>query len=164
MNELTIIFFLPLLIVLIYTVIFFTRSKFKLSKYVLIYAEIWHLVLIPYMFLGIEWNMPYSDKFGHFLPEDLLTQVTLIIIACVTGYFLFKIKQNPTRPFLVAILFLLLMGLVLNLWMWLKLEELWFFFNLPIVLLFGIAIIKVIYKLLMELVMNMTVNLFYYFE
>jgi hypothetical protein len=116
------------------------------------------------MFLGIEWNMPYSDKFGHFLPEDLLTQVTLIIIACVTGYFLFKIKQNPTRPFLVAILFLLLMGLVLNLWMWLKLEELWFFFNLPIVLLFGIAIIKVIYKLLMELVMNMTVNLFYYFE
>ncbi len=163
MNELTIIFFLPLLIVLIYTVIFFTRSKFKLSKYVLIYAEIWHLVLIPYMFLEIESQFD-RYKFVHFLPKDLLTQVTLIIIACVTGYFLFKIKQNPTRPFLVAILFLLLMGLVLNLWMWLKLEELWFFFNLPIVLLFGIAIIKVIYKLLMELVMNMTVNLFYYFE
>ena len=164
MNELTIIFFLPLLIVLIYTVIFFTRSKLKLSKYVLIYAEIWYLVLMPYLLLVFEWNMPYSDRFVHFLPEDLLTQVTLITTACVTGYFLFKIKQNPTRPFLVATLFLLLMGLGLNLWMWLPLEKLWFLFNLPIVLLLGIAIIKVIYKLLMELVMNMTINLFYYFE
>lgn len=148
MNGFIIIFVLPWAIALLYAILFFTGHRFKLNKYILAYAEIWYLIFLPYLCLGIEWGMPYSDKFPHFFPEPILPFVSTITAASVIVYFTLKLKRNVTRNFQFIAMFLLAAGIVINIWMLIPLSWLWLFFNLPIVLLFVIALVKVTMKLL----------------
>ncbi len=132
-------------LVLVHSFLFFWNGKTVLNRFVLLVPEIWHLIILPCIYLDLEWGPHYGKYPRATIPEQFLLPLSVVIWISVAAYFLSMRKQNHTSLFRWAANILMLWGIAINIWMGLtdkSLGEMWFVINLPIILLYLVALVN----------------------
>lgn len=136
---------LPALLIVLDFSIFVTTRDHLIHPLIYVLIEILSVILFPLIYIGIAGpNECCVDVPSIFSPDHQLT-IGVIIAFCLISYFYSSFREQLTTPIIeIALSAFLFIGIVLNIFIFIHLNNLFFALagNLPIILLYIMALIK----------------------
>ena len=134
-----ILFFLPLLLVVINFIYYLSADKHFIPYYLRKFAEILFLFFFPLVFLLMV-DAPKNDCCNDtavFSPDHRLTVYAIIFLTWVSYYMAGRLRRDRGPLFVAIIHSFLMIGIVFNFVLYPHIDEteVWLLFNLPIIIL-----------------------------